>query len=316
MPAPLVSVVICTHNRPGRLAALLDSLRDQALADDAFEVIVVDEASGPDTTRLLIERANARGPAIRSVRQDPPRGPSAARNTGWRMARAPLIAFTDDDCRASPGWLSAGLAAHERNPGTIIQGRTEPDPKELGNAGVLSRTVRVERLGPHYETCNVFYPRSLLEGLGGFDEGFGLWPAAEDTDLAWRAIELGHGTAFANDALVLHAVQRLGVLGMLRVATRWTAATRVLAEHPQTRTMLYRGVFWNVWHYLLWRSLLALGGPSWLRRLVLTRHLLELRKRARNEGGGSWAIPFFVVHDLVECWAVARGATRYRTPVL
>jgi hypothetical protein len=28
------------------------------------------------------------------------------------------------------------------------------------------------------------------------------------------------------------------------------------------------------------------------------------------------AIPFFVVHDLVECWAIARGAIRYRTPVL
>ena len=80
--------------------------------------------------------------------------------------------------------------------------------------------------------------------------------------------------------------------------------------------MLYRGLFWNVWHYLLWRSVLALLAPRWLRRLLLARHLAELRKRAREAGAGRWAVPFLLAHDAVECWAVARGALRYRTPVL
>jgi hypothetical protein len=50
------------------------------------------------------------------------------------------------------------------------------------------------------------------------------------------------------------------------------------------------------------------------------RHLLELRRRAREAGAGSWsvpwAVPYLIVHDVVECWAVARGAARYRTLVL
>lgn len=70
----------------------------------------------------------------------------------------------------------------------------------------------------------------------------------------------------------------------LRIAARWGPVARVIAEHPQTRTMLYRRCFWNVWHYLLWRSVLAMAGPRWLRRLVLTRHLLTMRARARSEG--------------------------------
>jgi len=310
-PRPRVSVVVCTRNRPERLAALLASLRSQRLPGDQFEVIVVDDCSQPPAVIGEATPAN-----VWIVRNDPSLGPAAARNRGWRLARGALVAFTDDDCVADPDWLAAALASAERNPDAVIQGRTNPDPREIDNDGVLSRSVRVERLGPNYETCNMFYSRSLLERLGGFDEGYGLRPAAEDTDLAWRAIERGHRTVFAGDALVLHAVERLGVRGMLRVATRWTEATRVLAEHPQTRSMLYRGVFWNVWHYLMWRSLLGIAGPGWLRRLLLTRHLLELHKRARVEGGGPWAIPFFVVHDLLECWAVTRGAIRYRTPVL
>jgi hypothetical protein len=80
--------------------------------------------------------------------------------------------------------------------------------------------------------------------------------------------------------------------------------------------MLYRGAFWNVWHYLMWRSLLASAAPRWLRQAVFTLHLVQLRRRARDAGAGGWAVPFLLVHDLVECWAVARGALRYRTLVL
>jgi hypothetical protein len=120
----------------------------------------------------------------------------------------------------------------------------------------------------------------------------------------------------APEALVHHAVERLGARGMLRVAARWSTPTRVFADHPQARAMLYRGVFWNVWHYLLWRSLVSLLAPPWLRNMVLTMHLAQLRQRARHAGGGAAQIPFLVLHDLVECWAIDRGAVRYRTLVL
>jgi GT2 family glycosyltransferase len=314
---PLVSVVVSTYNRPARLARLLAGLRSQTLPLDSFEVIVVDNGSEEPGTQEVISAELGRGELqLRTVHHVVTRGPAGGRNSGWRLARAPLVAFTDDDCVPQECWLTAALAVHREQPGTVIQGRTEPDPVELGFDGLLSHTVRIERLGPEYQTCNIFYPRPVLESLGGFDERFGLAPAGEDTDLAWRAIETGCGTVFAPDAVVSHAVERLGVGGMLRLAARWSAVPRVFADHPQLRTTLNRRVFWTVWHYLVWRSLLALIAPAWLRQIVLTMHLLELRKRARAAGAGAWAIPFLLVHDLVECWALARGALRYRTLVL
>ncbi len=181
---------------------------------------------------------------------------------------------------------------------------------------MLSHTVRIERLGPQFQTCNIVYPRAVLEALGGFDERFGGEPAGEDTDLAWRAIESGCPTAFAPEAVVHHAVQPLGVAGMLRLAARWSDVARVFGRHPETRSVLYRGLFWNVWHYLLWRSLLALAAPGWLRRFLLARHLRELAARARQQGAGPAAVPFLLAYDAVECWSVARGAIRHRTLVL
>jgi len=315
--APLsVSVVVSTYNRPARLARLLDSLQEQTLSSSAFEVVVVDNGSGPDTAALLSDHLNLGRLELNVVRHERTKGPAGGRNAGWRIAHAPLIAFTDDDCVADPDWLGAALQAAAAHPGAILQGRTRPDPAEASLQGLFSRTVDIEDLGPQYETCNIFYPRAILESLGGFDESFGPLPAGEDTDLAWRAIESGHETVFAPQAVVFHSVQRVGPVGTLRVAARWSAATRVFARHPETRQMLYRGVFWNVWHYLLWRSLLSLAGPWWLRRPLITLHLRQLRRRARQAGAGPWAVPFLLVHDGVECWAVARGAIRHRTLVL
>jgi glycosyltransferase involved in cell wall biosynthesis len=316
VPEPLVSVVVSTYNRPARLERLLSSLRAQELAADEFEVIVVDNGSDEPTGAVLSRESARPGLRVNSVRNEVTLGPGGGRNRGWRLARARLVAFIDDDCAAERGWLAAGLRASARDPGAVIQGVTRPDPRELDQDGPLSRTVLVETLGPQYEACNIFYPRELLEALGGFDERYGALPAGEDTDLAWRAIERGASTVLAPDAVVLHSVERVGIRGMLRFASRWGAVTQLFSEHPQTRAMLHRRVFWNVWHYLLWRSVLSLAAPRPVRRLILARHLLELRRRARREGGGAWLIPFLLAYDAVECWAIARGAIRHKTVVL
>jgi glycosyltransferase involved in cell wall biosynthesis len=313
-PEPLVSVVVPTVDRPHRLGRLLSALRAQTLRSDSFEVIVVADGASPETLALLARAQHDDGLRIRIAQHDARGGPAAARNTGWRLAAAPLVAFTDDDCVPAPEWLSAALSAARAD--TVMQGRTEPDPNEVPDHGLFARTLQVRSLGPQYETCNIFYPRAALESLGGFDQGYGLTPGGEDTDLAWRAISAGWHTTFVADALVFHAVEELGVPGMLRVAARWSSTMRVFAEHPQTRSALYRRVFWTRSHYLLTRSMLAMAGPIWLRRLILARHLLELRRRARADGATSWAIPLLLLHDLVECWAVVRGAVRYRTLVV
>jgi glycosyltransferase involved in cell wall biosynthesis len=310
--SPRVSVVVPTRARPERLARLIEALRAQTLAAEDFEVIVV--ADGASAAALAGLAGNRDGMRLEVLTHPASRGPAAARNTGWRRARAPLIAFTDDDCAPAPGWLEAGLAAS--SPLSFVQGPTRADPSEGDRAGVRSRTVAVGSCGPQYETCNIFYPRAVLEALGGFDEAYGLAPGGEDTDLGWRAVKRGFAPVWAQDAVVHHAVEPLGTVGMLRVAARWSGPMRVFAAHREARSMLYRGVFWNVWHYLIWRSLASLLAPAWLRRMLLTLHLLALRRRALAERGGGRDVPFLLVHDLVECWAVARGAIRHRTLVL
>lgn len=316
-PVPQVSVVVPTHDRPERLAALLAGLRSQTIAPEAFEVIVVDDGSlTPGTLAVLAEEMGRGALRLRSVRHPTARGTAGGRNSGWRVARAPLVAFTDDDCVPEASWLSEALAVSGRHPGAIVQGRTEANPSELGRRGVFSRTISVEALGPQYEACNIFYPRELLERVDGFDETFGLFSAGEDTDLAWRALEAGAQTAFAPDAVVFHAVHELGPLRTLREAMRLNQTALVFARHPETRVMLNRRLFWNGWHYLVIRSIVALALPGPVRRFLLARHALQLAARAREAGAGPWVVPFLLLYDAIETAAVARGGLRYRTFVL
>ena len=121
------------------------------------------------------------------------RPPGAARprpgTTAWRATQAPLIAFTDDDCEAEPEWLATILAAAVGNPGAVIQGPTHANPRELDQLGPFARTQRIETPNHWFQTCNIAYPRDLLERLDGFDERF--TSAGEDVDLGWRATAPG-----------------------------------------------------------------------------------------------------------------------------
>ena len=99
---PSISVVVPTYKRPALLGRAVRSILDQSLQD--FEVIVVDDASGDGTEEAVAAFSD---PRIRYVRHEENRGLAAARNSGIKAARAPLVAFLDDDDDYLPSYLEA-----------------------------------------------------------------------------------------------------------------------------------------------------------------------------------------------------------------
>ena len=90
-------MVVPTRDRAERLRGLLRSLREQSLERERFEVIVVDDSSGDGTPALLRQEADRGALRLVALRNRRRAGPAAARNRGWRQAKAPLVAFIDDD---------------------------------------------------------------------------------------------------------------------------------------------------------------------------------------------------------------------------
>ncbi|WP_068277961.1 glycosyltransferase family 2 protein [Janibacter melonis] len=101
---PLVSVVIATRDRSQYLHDSLCSVLYQTFED--FEIIVVDDGSGDDSARRVVEALD--DPRIRYFRQEP-RGISAARNRAALESRGYFTAVHDDDDIMLPWRLEAGL---------------------------------------------------------------------------------------------------------------------------------------------------------------------------------------------------------------
>jgi cellulose synthase/poly-beta-1,6-N-acetylglucosamine synthase-like glycosyltransferase len=173
---PAVTVVVPTCGRPELLARCLAALDKQSLPRESTDIIVVDDSE------------------LRS-------GPAAARNRGWRQARAPIVAFTDDDTEPHAQWLEHGLRAMQgadAASGRIVMPIPEVPTDYERDAQGLERS--------EFVTANCFVRRDMLERLGGFDEGFRMaW--REDSDLHFRLLRCGARIARAPDAVVVHPVR-------------------------------------------------------------------------------------------------------------
>lgn len=317
-PIPRVSVAISTYQRAGLLRQLFEALSRQTLSWEEFEVVIVDNGSTDKTRETIPELARQYEIQVHALRIHPNRGPAAARNVAWRHARAETVAFTDDDCTPTASWLYEGLRAMSEKNHAVIVGRTLPDPNLP--IGPFSRTIRVVDVN-WLPTCNVFYRRSDLECVGGFDEAF-LEPGCEDTDLAYRVrARLGRGFRFAGDALVYHDVRPSRFADAAKETLRWYGVPRLFKVHPEARSRLHRGLFWKPSHpKVLLATFGVVLGVHRRRWLVLALPWIYYRTRVRRPLGPKTdlyrALPGTFVTDLLETMTMVRGSLRSRTIVL
>ncbi len=193
--------MVPVRNAAETIADCLDSLLALAYPSEAFEIVVVDNAS-TDRTPAILERYADRVRVVRERR----RGPSHARNAGVRHASAELIAFTDADCSVDSRWLDE-----------VVPALAEPGVGMVGGPILARRPcTRVERFGetihdhewaitmsapPYVITGNGATTKANLEAVGGFDPAF---LRSQDADLSFRLIRAGYRLAFIPEAIVYH----------------------------------------------------------------------------------------------------------------
>lgn len=318
--APDIAVVVPSHNRALRLRWLLNSLEEQTLPRDRFEVVVAyDSDDGGETDRVVQEHPVAPRP----LRFAPdPSVPTAAklRNAGWRAATAPHVIFTDDDCRAPADWLENAVAAVRVNPGAILQGATMPDPDEEPNAhGAWPRTQRIVPPVPWAQTCNIVYPRELLERIGGFREDPPL-AMGEDTDVALRGQKAGAPYVGAREVLTWHAVEDLSFRRGMGTLSRGGDVALLIKLHPEVREHFPMWGFWKRTHVWLPVAVagaaLAKRNPAWL---ALALPWAAHTGPAYGEGNPRGRLrafselPLRALVDAAEMVHCARGGIRHRT---
>jgi glycosyltransferase involved in cell wall biosynthesis len=212
-----ISAVVPTRNRPDHAAPCADSILKNE--GDDFELVMIDQSDDDATERALATYSQDR--RFNYVRSST-RGASAARNVGVEKSRAPIIAFTDDDCRVSADWLQQALRLLQREPDAdLVFGRVSI-PEELKGKGFAAdfephQREYQHRLPPAHLAwglgANMIVRRSLFERLGTFDPLLGPgapFRAGEESDLAIRALAAGHKVVNAAEISVLHLGIREG----------------------------------------------------------------------------------------------------------
>ncbi len=219
---PLISAVVCTYNRSRLLLRALESLASQALPAGAFEIILVDDGS-TDETRDVAEKFSRCAAEFTAIHQRNA-GLGAARNAGWRAARARVVAFLDDDAVAPPDWLQRITTAFSAaNPKlAVVGGPIDPDwesPPPAWLTRELMAWLTVFDLGAEPITCsdrpvfggaNMAFRTAALLDADGFPTDLGRRGASllsHEESAVWAALAArGWSNQFLPDLRVLHFV--------------------------------------------------------------------------------------------------------------
>lgn len=210
MNHPLVSVIIPVLNDATRLKICLNALEHQTYPQQSYEVIVVDNGSA--AAEAVTDVVAQFEQAIATIELAP--GAYAARNTGIRLAKGEIIAFTDADCIPAPDWIEKGVE-HLLNTSNcgLVAGRVETffkDPHQLTPVELYASIMDLpqkEFLEKHHygATANVFTWSAVIETVGEFD---GTLKSAGDVEWGQRIFAHGYQQIYADDAFVHHPARR------------------------------------------------------------------------------------------------------------
>lgn len=217
------TVLICTFDRADLLSATLESLARTVAPDLRWDVLVVDNNSSDDT-RAVVERCAARYPVALRYVFEPNPGKSFALNTGIAATTADIIAFTDDDVRVSPEWLTRLVAGLERHRCEYVGGRVTPlwqcePPRWLPRVnGQLWGVIALVDYGPHPIEfvrrvplgVNMAVRREAFQRTGGFNTSIGRKAGTllgqEQREWCVRATAAGLVGYYLPDAVIEHVI--------------------------------------------------------------------------------------------------------------
>jgi glycosyltransferase involved in cell wall biosynthesis len=228
---PKVSVIVCTYNGSSKIENCLKSLVDQSFKDK-YEIIVVNDGS-IDGTKEIIERNKK----ILLINNQHNLGLAASRNVGTQDARADILVYTDDDCRAEKDWLQNILDAFDDKNVDGVGGMIVPFKTDhwllryynlnnpLAHLGIevkksnslfyrltlyIARSLRLNRL-PSDNTilysivgANMSMRVSVYNKLGGFNPDFKFGGEEEEFWSRYFDLQTGHKLLYEPHAIIKH----------------------------------------------------------------------------------------------------------------
>ncbi len=177
-----ISVIICSYNREEYITDAMDSLYRQTLSKQLYEVMVVDNNSTDNTKQVCLNYIQLHPGYNIYYLEEKQQGASFARNTGAAFAKAPLLAFMDDDAIADTYFLDRIVSFYEAHPdvsglgGRIIPKYIPAEPTWMSHyvsslVGNFHYSDEVEMFKPgkYPLESNMIVTKEDFDEVGGFN---------------------------------------------------------------------------------------------------------------------------------------------------
>jgi glycosyltransferase involved in cell wall biosynthesis len=275
----IVSVLVCTRNRPDSLVRTVRSLL--ATEQESFELIVIDQSDPGVFANALTSFSS--DPRLRHV-SSRASGKGAALNEGMRLARGSVVVCTDDDCEAQPVWAFAMAKALADRPTVALVFCSVTASNCDWTSGYIPayEIPRSRLLRSMLETCHghgmgagMVLRREVVMAMDGFDEQFGpgaRFPSGDDWDIEHRMLIAGWGVFEAADLSIRHHGFRTLEQGRAHTYRDWLAIGAVCAK--PIRAGHVSAVVVSVWYFCvhaLWppvRDIVRLRRPRGWSRIM------------------------------------------------
>ncbi len=213
-----LTIVITTYNRISLLRRLLDSLMDQTIASEEFEIIVVDNNSTDGTVEWIKKSKLFEARKMQFV-QEKTQGVSIARNSGLKLASGEYISFLDDDVTVRNNWMAAVFQIINKHKPDFFGGVVHPSyeeqpPKWFDDKFEIREHYPESGWLPAYTYLSINYVarRACLNKIGGFNIDIGPKGAkfqyGEDSDLIARLYQKGYLAYYNREMIVDHFVPK------------------------------------------------------------------------------------------------------------
>lgn len=200
-----ISVIIPIYNTEKTIVQTLKGLKNQRKKD--FEVVIVDDGSTDNSSKLVTKFEKQSGLAINLIHQKNS-GPAKARNLGVKHSEGNIVIFLDSDCIPPKNWIEEMVKPLNKkvvgcNCGYEVKNKESLIARYI-NYEIAKRHKKL--IGRSVDTIGTYSTsliKSVFNEVGGFDTKYRA-ASGEDFDLAFNIRRKGYNLVFTGKTFVYH----------------------------------------------------------------------------------------------------------------
>ncbi len=181
-----LSIIVCTYNRDDFISFCLESLKNQTLECNKYEIVLINNNSTDNTENICLKFQKDNPDINFNYKVEKKQGLSAARNRGLKEACSSVVSFIDDDTIICQDYAKEAVLFYDRNRDVLaLGGKILPkfeSTKPVWMSKYLKPLMSVIDLGDKEKPfpkgafpigANMIFKKEIFNSVGFFDENLG-----------------------------------------------------------------------------------------------------------------------------------------------